>query len=199
MCIRDRSNGGALSPAPNSTYQTMNCAAGDFYYTFVVAASSCFPIYDFSFCSSDGSNASFDTQITILDNSGTAVSGGYSDDYCSSQSHVIWPPTLAGTYRVHVNKYSCVATTSAATLAYKTTTTYTNTAEYTVNDDAVSSGSCTTLTSNTTNQRGCVWDVNSTLNFSSNFSYDFTVNLGSSDAGAVSYTHLDVYKRQVKK
>ncbi|MBA4239820.1 MAG: hypothetical protein C0448_03785 [Sphingobacteriaceae bacterium] len=178
------SNGGALSPAPNTTYQTMNCPAGDFYYTFVVAASSCFPVYDFSFCSTDGSNATFDTQITILDNSGAAVAGGYSDDYCSTQSHVIWTPNLAGTYRVHVNKYSCVATTAAATLAYKLTTTYTNTAEYTVNDDAVSSGSCTTLTSNTTNQRGCVWDVNSTLNFLSNFSYDFTVNLGSSDAGA---------------
>lgn len=178
------SNGGALSPALTATYQTMNCTAGDFYYTFVVPAGSCLPVYDFSFCSADGSNATFDTQITILDNSGTAVSGGYSDDYCSTQSHIIWTPTLAGTYRVHVNKYSCVATTEAATLAYKLTTTYTNTAEYTVNDDAVSSGSCTTLTSNTNNQRGCVWDVNSTLNFTSNFSYDFTVNLGASDAGA---------------
>lgn len=177
-------NGGALSPAPTTSYQTMNTAAGDFYYTFVVAASTCFPQYDFSFCSTDGSNATFDSQITILDNSGTAVSGGYSDDYCSTQSHVIWTPTLAGTYRVHVNKYSCVATTTTATLAYKYTTTYTNTAEYTINGNAVSTGSCTTVTSNTTNQRGCVWDVNSTLNFLSPFSYDFTVNLGASDAGA---------------
>lgn len=178
------SSGGALSPAPTSAYQTMNCAAGDFYYTFVVAASTCFPQYDFSFCSTDGSNATFDTQITVLDNSGTAVSGGYSDDYCSTQSHVVWTPTLAGTYRVHINKYSCVATTAAATLAYKLTTTYTNTAEYTINGNASSTGTCTTVTPNTTNQRGCVWDVNSTLNFLSPFSYDFTVNLGSSDAGA---------------
>lgn len=178
------SNGGALSPAPTSAYQTMNAVAGDFYYTFIVSASTCFPQYDFSFCSSDGSNATFDTQITILDNSGIAVSGGYSDDYCSSQSHVIWTPVLAGTYRVHINKYSCIATTAAATLAYKFTTTYTNTSEYTINGSATSSGSCTTVTSNSTNQRGCVWDVNSTLNFLSPFSYDFTVNLGSSDAGA---------------
>lgn len=177
-------NGGALSPAPSNAYQTKVCAAGDFYYTFVVAASSCFPQYDFSFCSSEGGVASFDTQISILDNSGAAVAGGYNDDYCSTQSRVIWTPTSAGTYRLRINRYSCLATTATATLAYKYTSTYTNTAEYTVNDDAVSSGSCTTLTSNTTNQRGCVWDVNSTLNFSSNFSYDFTVNLGSNDAGA---------------
>jgi hypothetical protein len=110
-------NNGALSPVPTSAYQTMNLPAGDFYYTFVV--SSCLPTYDFSYCSADGSNAAFDTQITILDNTGVAVSGGYSDDFCSTQSHVTWTPTLTGTYRVHVNKFSCGATLAAATLAYK--------------------------------------------------------------------------------
>ena len=75
-------NGGAISPAPTSVYQTMNCPAGDFYYTFVVGAGPCFSTYDFSFCSADGSNASFDSQITILDNTGVAVAGGYSDDFC---------------------------------------------------------------------------------------------------------------------
>jgi hypothetical protein len=114
-------SGGAITPAPTSAYQTMNCPSGDFYYTFVVPA-SCFPTYDFSFCSADGGNASFDTQITILDNTGVAVSGGYDDDFCSPRSHVTWTPTLAGTYRVHVNLYSCSATGSAATLAYKMTT-----------------------------------------------------------------------------
>ena len=177
-------SGGALSPVPNATYQTMNCPAGNYYYTFVVPVSSCYPQYDFSFCSADGGSATFDTQITILDNTGTAVAGGYSDDYCSTQSHVVWTPSASGTYRVRVNLYNCVATTAAATLAYKYTTTYTNTAEYTVNGNASSTGTCTTLTPNSTNQRGCVWDVNSNLNFNSNFTYDFTVNLGSSDAGA---------------
>lgn len=177
-------SGGALSPVPSTSYQMMACPAGDKYYTFVVAAASCYPQYDFSFCSADGGLSTEDTQITILDNSGATVSGGYSDDYCSTQSHVIWTPTNSGTYRVHVNKYNCGATTAAATLAYKYTTTYTNTAEYTVNGNATSTGTCTTLTPNTTNQRGCVWDVNSTLNFNFSFTYDFTVNLGSSDAGA---------------
>lgn len=178
------SSGGALNPVPSTSYQTMNCPAGNYYYTFVVPASACYPQYDFSFCSSEGGNASFDTQITILDNTGTAVSGGYNDDYCSTLSHVVWTPTVSGTYRVRVNLYNCVSTTAASTLAYKYTTTYTNTAEYTVNGNATSTGTCTTLTPNTTNQRGCVWDVNSTLNFNSNFTYDFTVNLGASDAGA---------------
>jgi hypothetical protein len=40
------------------------------------------------------------------------------------------------------------------------------------------------LTNASNDQTGCAWDVNSTLNFSSNFTYDLTVNLGNSDAGA---------------
>lgn len=55
---------------------------------------------------------------------------------------------------------------------------------YAVIDDAVATGSCTALTSAANDQRGCVWDINSTLNFLAAFTYDFKVNLGSSDAGA---------------
>lgn len=43
---------------------------------------------------------------------------------------------------------------------------------------------CTTLTTATNSQKGCAWDVNSRLDFTTAFSYDFTVNLGSSDGGA---------------
>lgn len=113
-------NGGAISPAPSSSYQTMSVTSGN-YYTFVVPAGSCFDTYDFSFCGADGSNATHDSQITILDNSGTYVGSAYSDDYCSLQSHVTWTPSSAGTYRVLVNNYPCT-TGSTANLAYKKTT-----------------------------------------------------------------------------
>ncbi|MFL5752119.1 MAG: T9SS type A sorting domain-containing protein [Bacteroidia bacterium] len=115
------SSGGALSPAPSASYQTMAVAAGDKYYTFVVAAAACMPTYDFSFCATEGGSASFDTQITILDNSGV-YANGFNDDFCGLQSHLTWTPSAAGTYRIHINKYSCVATTASATLAYKVTT-----------------------------------------------------------------------------
>ncbi|MFN5417846.1 MAG: lectin-like domain-containing protein [Flavobacteriia bacterium] len=57
--------------------------------------------------------------------------------------------------------------------------------QYTMVDDATSSSpfSCVQLTSPTNDQRGCAWDLNSTLNFGANFSFDFTVNLGNSDGG----------------
>lgn len=177
-------NGGALTPAPTAAFQTKAVTNGN-YYTFTVPASACPPIYVFSFCSADGgSSTDADTQITILDNTG-AYAGGYNDDNCGTLSRLTWSPTstLSATYRVLVNKYTCVAG-GAGVLAYKVTNSYTNTTEYTVNGNASSTGSCTTLTPNTTGQTGCIWDVNSTLNFLAGFTYDFIVNLGASDAGA---------------
>lgn len=113
-------NGGALSPVPSSSYQTMSVTSGN-YYTFVVPAGTCYDTYDFSFCSADGSNATHDSQITILDNTGIYVGSAYNDDYCSLQSYVTWTPSAAGTYRVLVNNYPCT-TGSTATIAYKKTT-----------------------------------------------------------------------------
>ncbi len=110
----------AGSITPTTSYQTQSVPAGTWYYTFVVPG-TCMPTYDFSFCSADGGSAGYDTQITILDNSGVAVSGGYNDDFCGTQSHVTWTPTSGGTYRVLINNYYCGATSTSSTLAYKYT------------------------------------------------------------------------------
>ena len=166
---------------PTTAFQTVSSVnAGDY---FVVNVSTC-NSYTFSFCQGGGS-ASFDTQITITDLTGTPIAGAYNDDFCSLQSQLIWTPITAGNVRVYVTKFSCLNSGgSGATLAYATVSSFTNTAEYTLIGNAASSGSCTTLTPNSTNQKGCAWDVNSTLNFLAPFSYDFIINLGSSDAGA---------------
>lgn len=177
-------NGGALNPVPAATTRTMAVTNGN-YYTFSVPASACVPVYMFSFCSADGgSNTQSDTQITILDNSG-AYAGGYNDDFCGTLSYLTWSPTstVAATYRVLINKYNCT-TGGTGVLAYKVSNTYTNTAEYTIIGSAVYSAGCTTVTPNAGGLTGCTWDVNSTLSFASNWSYDFSVNLGASDAGA---------------
>lgn len=111
-------SGGALTPAPSSSFQTMAVTSGN-YYTFTVP-SGCIPTYVFSFCSADGGSAAFDSQITILDNTG-AYAGGYNDDNCGLQSYVSWTPTVSGTYRVLINTYSC-STGGTGTLAYRSTT-----------------------------------------------------------------------------
>ena len=166
---------------PTATFQTVGSVSAGNYY--IVNVSSC-NSYTFTFCSNGGS-ATWDTQITVTDLTGVPIAGAYNDDFCSVQSQLIWTPITAGNVRVYITKFSCLNSGgSGATMAYATVPGYTNTAEYTILANATVSGTCTILTPNSTNQKGCAWDVNSTLNFLSPFSYDFIVNLGSSDAGA---------------
>ncbi|MBD3638481.1 MAG: T9SS type A sorting domain-containing protein [Crocinitomicaceae bacterium] len=176
-------NGGAIAPAPTSTYQTMSVSDGT-YYTFDVATAGC-DSYVFTFCSNGGS-ASFDTQITILDNSGSPVAGGYNDDFCSLQSQVTWTPTTTGTYRILIMTYNCSNSGNSGTLAYIKNSSLSPSGDYSLAGDATSPSpyECVQLTANTAGQTGCAWDANSTLDFNSSFSYDFTVNLGSNDGGA---------------
>jgi Bacterial lectin/Secretion system C-terminal sorting domain len=175
---------GALTPAPAIGWQTIGITTGN-YYTFVVApVTGCsYPTFYFSFCAGDGGSAGFDTQITILDNTG-AYAGGYSDDACGLQSFVAWTPTAAGTYRVLLNTYFC-GTGSGATLAYRMQPASATDPYYSLVESATTSGpGCVTLTSATNGLRGCAWDLDETLNFLAPFSRDFTVNLGSNPAGA---------------
>lgn len=109
-------NGGAITPGlawlstntaniNGGTYRTFNATLGATYY--------------FSFCASDGGSSIYDTQISILDNGGVGVAGGYNDDYCGVQSYLAWNCPATGTYRVLVNLYSCSNQTSLGTLVYK--------------------------------------------------------------------------------
>lgn len=63
-------------------------------------------------------------------------------------------------------------------------TTATFTSQYAVSANASINGDCVVLTGDVNSQKGCAWDANSTLNFASNFSYDFIINLGDDNAGA---------------
>lgn len=171
-------NGGSITPT--TTWQTVNVLAGR-YYTFTVAAGTC-DTYDFSFCQGGGT-ASYDTQITLRTNT-DVYAGAYNDDFCGLQSQVLaFSPTGAGTYRVLINNYNCASSGASATLAFKKNSPNTN-SNYIYLNNASATGNCITLTPAANAQTGCAWDVNSTLNFASNFSFDFTVNLGSNDAGA---------------
>lgn len=172
------SNGGSITPT--TSWQTTAVAAGN-YYTFNVPAGTC-DTYDFSFCQGGGT-ASFDTQISLRTNA-DVYAGAYNDDNCSLQSEILgFAPSGAGTYRVLINNYNCASSGATATLAFRKSSPGTN-ANYIFLEDATATGNCISLTPASNDQKGCAWDVNSTLDFNSNFSFDLTVNLGSSDAGA---------------
>ncbi len=178
------SNAGLVTPTV--AWQSVSHAAGSsFYYTFSAATCN---TYTFTFCSATyaSASASFDTQITITDNTTGATSYAYNDDNCGLQSQVVFTPTASATYRVYITQFNCAAPSLASTLGYIYAASNTTNANYALNGNATSASpyNCTTLTTASNNQLGCAWDVNSLLNFTSNFSYDFTINLGSSNAGA---------------
>lgn len=100
---------------PTTAWQMIN-VAGNRYYPFAATAGT---IYEFSFCTTDGGASTYDTQITLLDNTGTPVVGGYNDDYCSTQSRVSWTCPTTGTYRCLVTKFSCSNQNNMGTLAYR--------------------------------------------------------------------------------
>ena len=76
-------SGGTLSGTltPTAVYQTVSVTNGNYYNVNVSCGSS----YNFTFCSSGG-NAAWDTQITILDNTGVTTLA-YNDDNCGFQSN----------------------------------------------------------------------------------------------------------------
>lgn len=184
-------NGGA-TPTLTATYQTMAVVAGE-YYTFT-ALTGC-TTYDFSFCAGGGS-AAFDTQLTILDDTGTYVGApGYNDDAsCGLQSEILgWTPPAAGTYRIFFSQYWCSNSGAGATLAIRENgPTLSTTGDYTLQSNATTDVDplCVQLTANSAGQTGCAWDANSTLDFASDFTFDFTVNLGSNDGGADGLTFV---------
>lgn len=111
-------SGGTLSGTLNPTagYQTVSVTNGNYYNVNVSCGSS----YNFTFCSNGGS-ASWDTQITLLDNAGVTTLA-YNDDNCGLQSNVSYTATSTGTIRVLISLYSCNnAGGNTGTLAYNAT------------------------------------------------------------------------------
>jgi len=180
------SGGSSGTITPTTSWQTQTVRGGR-YYTFTAAACN---VYTFTFCSNGGSS-SWDTQITINDNSNNPVAGGYNDDFCSLQSQLSWQPAAGGTYRVYITEFTCASNSTNATMAYSYAPGNTIVGDFALVGTATSSSAnCVNLTSTASGQLGCAWDNNSTLNFASNFSYDFTVNLGSDPNGADGMTFV---------
>lgn len=107
-------NAGSINPA--NTFQTITVVDAGSYYTFSGLAGT---VYTFSFCNGGGA-ATYDTQITITDNAGNPVTGGYNDDFCGLQSEVSWTCSVAATYRVYITQFSCATNSNTnGTLAYR--------------------------------------------------------------------------------
>lgn len=79
--------------------------------------------YQFSTCGNYGSStASYDTQLTLRDESGAVVA--FNDDYfgCTGYtSYINWTATYTGTLYIHLNQYNCASnTTCTRVMIYRT-------------------------------------------------------------------------------
>lgn len=110
-------SGGTITPGTNWSAVGTTNINGNRYFTFAATAGN---VYYFSFCTADGGSSTYDTQITIQDNTGTPVgAAGYNDDYCGNQSYVQWTATATANFRVLVNKYNCANQSGLGTFVYK--------------------------------------------------------------------------------
>lgn len=111
--------------------------------------------------------------------------------FVTSVATTSYTPSLAGntTYYWQIRPTNASGTASGCSI-WSFTTNANN--QYNLVDDAISPSpyTCVTLTSAVNDQRGCAWDQNSTLGFASNFTYDWTINLGSNDGGADGMTFV---------
>ena len=99
---------------PSNSWQYQNCMyAGEYAKFYVTNGQS----YTFSTCSSDGASASYDTELTLMNGSGVVLS--YDDDFCGTQSKIIWTSNLSGYIRVRVTQYSCSTNEICTKVGYK--------------------------------------------------------------------------------
>jgi len=109
--------GGTLwqSITPTAAWQVFGSGYAGEYQTFTATAGV---VYEFSYCPADGGSASYDTELTILNNSGVPLA--HNDDFCSVQSRLTWTCTASGTYRILTNEWPCASNFTVANLAYRT-------------------------------------------------------------------------------
>ena len=93
---------GTLDPI-TSTFQFFTSGTGGEYQIFTAVFGE---QYEFSYCTTEGGSSAYDTQITILDNTGIDA-GGYNDDFCGTQSHLFWTASASGTFQLLTTEFPC--------------------------------------------------------------------------------------------
>ena len=107
---------------PTATFQTIPCVNAGQYYTFAATAGA---TYTFSYCQGGGTAPfTFDTYLTLLDNSGTPVAGAFNDNACFPiGAEVVWLAPVSGTFRILTSLPApgCGTNAICGTMAYRCT------------------------------------------------------------------------------
>ncbi len=104
--------------SPKTTWKTQSSIYAGEYAVFSVVSGR---VYNFSYCSTDGASASYDSELTLR-NFTTDAFIAYSDDYCGDDAKIIWTATFTGTVKLVTTVYGCGTNTTSTSLRYKYTT-----------------------------------------------------------------------------
>jgi uncharacterized protein YjdB len=91
--------------------------AGDYAVVNVTAGNT----YEFSTCAANGSNVTYDSELTLLTNAQQLLA--YNDDFCGTQSFVSWVATYTGTVQIHLTEYylgaGCYTNSTPSSIRYR--------------------------------------------------------------------------------
>ena len=77
-------------------------------------------IYEFSTCLTDGSNVTYDSQLTLRSSLGSLLS--YNDDDTGvAQSYIAWTATYTGVAQIHLHEYDCLSNSTPSYIRMKMT------------------------------------------------------------------------------
>jgi hypothetical protein len=106
-CLSGGCSGGGLYPTAtqSTTSNSFVTVATDIWqgeygvYNVIAGAT-----YEWSLCATDGANAPYDSELTLLTGNGASIIC-YSDDYCGDDAKISWVATFNGTVRVLVSEW----------------------------------------------------------------------------------------------
>ncbi len=102
----------AMSPIAGAGFATLNgCNYGGEYALVNVVSGD---TYIFSTCAADGSNVTYNSQLTLRNTSGGLLA--YNDNFCSTQSRITWISTITGQIEVHLSVFNCLSNSVCSTI-----------------------------------------------------------------------------------
>jgi hypothetical protein len=101
--------------SPTTNWKTQNSIYAGEYTVFNVVSGR---IYTFSYCSADGATASYNSELTLRNNT-TGAFIAYSDDACGDDAKIIWTATYTGTVKLVTTVSGCGINTTSTKLRYK--------------------------------------------------------------------------------
>lgn len=101
--------------SPSTSWKSQRSIYAGEYTAFAVTSGI---TYVFSYCSTDGASASYDSEMTLRNKANDEFLA-YSDDACGDDAKITWTATFTGQVKLVTTVFGCGTNTTSTTLRYK--------------------------------------------------------------------------------